>query len=79
MKHKILVIALSQMLGREFIPTKPDPASIQHICSDWGFDPTHVVMVGDTSDDMIAGKQAGTGLWNYLLSFCFIDSVILTF
>lgn len=49
------------MLGREFIPPKPDPAPILHICTEWGFDPAQVVTVGDSIDDMLAGKRAGTG------------------
>ena len=42
------------------MPNKPDPASMRHCCSEWGLEPSQVVMVGDGVDDMRCGKAAGS-------------------
>jgi HAD superfamily hydrolase (TIGR01509 family) len=47
------------MLSRSFTPTKPHPAPILHICAQWGLSPHEVVMVGDSIDDVAAGRAAG--------------------
>ena len=38
-------------LNRAFLPYKPDPSAILHICQEWGLSPAHVAMVGDSAKD----------------------------
>lgn len=38
---------------------KPDPAPLHHICQTLGVENTHAVMVGDSENDILAGKNAG--------------------
>lgn len=38
---------------------KPDPAPLRHICQTLGVENTHAVMVGDSENDILAGKNAG--------------------
>ncbi|KAM5382065.1 hypothetical protein ACJZ2D_002667 [Fusarium nematophilum] len=54
------------VITRDFRPPKPDPAGILHIAKDWGLqdevgegDATGLIMVGDSIDDMTAGRKAG--------------------
>lgn len=62
------------IITREFRPPKPDPAGILFIARTWGFtravaksadgadevgDASHLIMVGDSIDDMTAGRTAG--------------------
>jgi phosphoglycolate phosphatase-like HAD superfamily hydrolase len=54
------------VVTREFKPPKPDPAGILYIAKDWGLedgqgvtDATGLIMVGDSIDDMTAGRRAG--------------------
>ncbi|KAG5953435.1 hypothetical protein E4U57_005432 [Claviceps arundinis] len=55
------------VLTREFRPCKPDPAGILHIARQWGLgdgddgegDASGMIMVGDSMDDMEAGRRAG--------------------
>ncbi|KFA74903.1 hypothetical protein S40288_09560 [Stachybotrys chartarum IBT 40288] len=54
------------IVTREFKPPKPDPAGIMHIAKDWGLedgqgavDASGLIMVGDSIDDMAAGRAAG--------------------
>ncbi|TID30023.1 hypothetical protein CANINC_001392 [Pichia inconspicua] len=47
------------IVTREFKPPKPSAEPILHICNSWGVDPSEVVMVGDSIDDMQAGFNAG--------------------
>ncbi|KKF96165.1 putative uncharacterized hydrolase [Ceratocystis platani] len=50
------------IVTRDFRPTKPDPAGILHIASTWGLagpDASGLIMVGDSIDDMTAGRRAG--------------------
>eukprot|EP00731_Ephydatia_muelleri_P000927 Em0001g927a len=49
----------SQIITREFLPCKPDPAPILHVCEVWSMDPRDVVMVGDDRVDMMCGRGAG--------------------
>ncbi|KAI9172397.1 hydrolase [Paramyrothecium foliicola] len=57
---------LHPVVTREFKPPKPDPAGILYIAKDWGLedgqgatDATGLIMVGDSIDDMTAGRRAG--------------------
>lgn len=56
----------SPVVTREFRPPKPHPAGILHIADDWGLrdeagavDASGLIMVGDSLDDMTAGREAG--------------------
>lgn len=54
------------IVTRDFHPPKPHPAGILHIAKTWGLtrpdgagDGSGLVMVGDSMDDMLAGRGAG--------------------
>lgn len=54
------------VVTRDFRPPKPDPAGILHIAGNWGLhgedgvpDASGLIMVGDSLDDMTAGRKAG--------------------
>lgn len=48
------------VLGGDSLPTKkPDPAPLLYICDSLGIDTTQAVMVGDSTNDVQAGKSAG--------------------
>lgn len=54
------------IVTRELSPPKPHPAGILHIAKSWGLvdqsgegDATGLIMVGDSVDDMTAGRRAG--------------------
>ncbi|XP_065195113.1 uncharacterized protein LOC135826430 [Sycon ciliatum] len=49
----------SQIVTRDFRPTKPAPDGLLHICEQWKFQPNQVVMVGDSRDDLECGRDAG--------------------
>ncbi|KHN96395.1 HAD-like domain protein [Metarhizium album ARSEF 1941] len=52
--------AFHPVVTREFKPPKPDPAGILHIAQRWGLaDAKGLIMVGDSIDDMAAGRRAG--------------------
>ncbi|KAG5981688.1 hypothetical protein E4U55_002669 [Claviceps digitariae] len=53
--------AFEPVLTRDFRPMKPHPAGILHIARRWGLgeDAGGVIMVGDSMDDMEAGRRAG--------------------
>lgn len=45
--------------GDDDWPEKPDPAVLQGIARELGIDPGQMLMVGDTVNDMLAGRNAG--------------------
>ncbi|KAJ1434169.1 imidazoleglycerol-phosphate dehydratase [Ochromonadaceae sp. CCMP2298] len=45
---------------------KPDPIGVQMACAALGEDPMNCVIIGDTPDDIKAGKAAGTYAWGVL-------------
>ncbi|WP_051219544.1 phosphoglycolate phosphatase [Oceanobacter kriegii] len=45
--------------GDDLEQKKPDPGQILHACQHLGAEPTHCIMVGDSRNDMFAGKAAG--------------------
>ena len=53
------------IVTRDFRPPKPHPAGILHIARQWGLlsegdpDASGLIMVGDSLDDMTAGRKAG--------------------
>ncbi|KAH7358515.1 HAD-like domain-containing protein [Plectosphaerella cucumerina] len=61
---------IEPVVTRDFRPPKPDPAGILHIAKSWGLtredsgadeeaDASQLLMVGDSIDDMTAGRRAG--------------------
>ena len=52
----------TQVLTRDFLPCKPDPAPLLHICRQWKVPSSAVVMVGDGVNDMQSGRSAGAGV-----------------
>jgi len=48
-----------KIVTRDFVPTKPNPEPLLHICKHWDFHPQNVMMVGDWVDDIMCGKEAG--------------------
>lgn len=50
----------------EDAPAKPNPAGVLKACSLLGMDPHNCLMIGDTPDDIRAGKAAGTKAWGVL-------------
>ncbi|KAK6645835.1 hypothetical protein PHAVU_L001872 [Phaseolus vulgaris] len=58
--HERFGITFSPALSREFLPYKPDPAPLLHICSLWEVQPNEVIMIGDSlKDDVACGRRAG--------------------
>lgn len=49
------------VITRDFKPPKPSPLGLLEIARQWGVDPTKLVMVGDSIDDVTAGRRAGAG------------------
>ncbi len=49
------------MLSRDWPggPPKPHPAALLHMAAAWGIAPCSCIMVGDHSDDVMAGRNAG--------------------
>jgi phosphoglycolate phosphatase len=48
------------VLGGDSLPVKkPDPAPLLHVCETLKFDPNQVFMIGDSINDISAGKNAG--------------------
>jgi HAD superfamily hydrolase (TIGR01548 family) len=47
----------------EDAPAKPDPTGVLQACERLGVNPAAALMVGDTPDDIKAGKSAGTLAW----------------
>lgn len=52
-------ILFHPVITRTFRPPKPDPAGILFICGEWDVKGSEVIMVGDSMDDMAAGRRAG--------------------
>lgn len=47
-------------LGGDSLPVKkPDPAPLLHVCETLGFSPAQSYMIGDSSNDVLAGHNAG--------------------
>ena len=50
---------LAVTLGGDSLPTKkPDPAPLLHVCQQLGIASKHAYMIGDSKNDILAGKQA---------------------
>lgn len=48
------------VVGDDTLPTKkPNPDPLLHICHTLGVNTSHTVMVGDSKNDILAGKNAG--------------------
>lgn len=49
-----------EVIGGDSLPTKkPDPAPLLHVCKTLGFTPEQAIMIGDSINDISAGKNAG--------------------
>jgi phosphoglycolate phosphatase len=48
-----------QLQGSDDLPFKPDPFIITKIIKDQGWEPNDTLMVGDTDNDILAGRNAG--------------------
>lgn len=49
-----------EVIGGDSLPTKkPDPAPLLHVCKTLGFTPEQAIMIGDSINDIMAGKNAG--------------------
>lgn len=47
------------VVGGDSLPVKkPDPAPLLHICEQLGVNPSQAIMVGDSKNDILAGKNA---------------------
>ena len=49
------------VLSREFLPPKPSPEPLLHICRAMSIKPTECIMVGDGADDLKSAHAAGMG------------------
>jgi phosphoglycolate phosphatase-like HAD superfamily hydrolase len=49
----------AQIQGSDNIPFKPDPFIITKILEDQSWEKSDTLMVGDTDNDILAGKRAG--------------------
>jgi len=47
------------IIDRSFTPPKPSPQPLLHIASQWQTTGDKLMMVGDSVDDMISGRDAG--------------------
>lgn len=48
------------VLGGDCLPQrKPDPMGLHHVCDKWQLEPSQLLMVGDSKNDIEAGKAAG--------------------
>ncbi len=49
-----------RVLGGDSLPLKkPDPAPLLHVCKILNISPTQAIMIGDSINDIVAGKNAG--------------------
>lgn len=46
------------VVGREDGPVKPDPFGVEHICSQFGVDPSETLVVGDYLFDLVSARSA---------------------
>jgi phosphoglycolate phosphatase len=57
--HFNIVGYFVQLQGSDDLPYKPDPFIVNKIIADQKWDPAQTLMVGDTDNDVLAGKAAG--------------------
>ncbi|KAI5784405.1 HAD-like domain-containing protein [Pyronema domesticum] len=58
--HHLPKTLFSPIVTRSFHPPKPSPDGILYIAKQWGLsDARNLIMVGDSMDDMAAGRSAG--------------------
>lgn len=50
----------SKIVTRDFLPTKPHPAPVHHICAAWKAPEETVLVVGDDWQDIECGNRAGS-------------------
>jgi len=52
--------AATDVIGRDELPPKPDPAGLLHLAAQWQVSPQDLVMVGDYRFDLECAKAAGS-------------------
>ncbi|MBI4667480.1 MAG: HAD-IA family hydrolase [Nitrospinae bacterium] len=66
-----------EVYGGDTLPVKkPDPASILRISSRYGVSPSRVLMVGDSSVDVMTGKNAGSFTVGVTYGFRSVEELI---
>ncbi|UYP45348.1 Phosphoglycolate phosphatase [Candidatus Lokiarchaeum ossiferum] len=64
------------LIGRDTVKNpKPAPEGILKLSKKWGIPPNRLVMVGDFSADVEAGKNAGTTTIGVLSGFCTLETM----
>ncbi len=58
-EHFRITALFDQLQGSEDLPYKPDPAIIRKIMQDRGWTVPETMIVGDTDNDLLAGRRAG--------------------
>ena len=58
-RHFAIFDLFVQLQGSDALPYKPDPAIVNKVVTDQGWDRKRTVMVGDTGHDIRAGRGAG--------------------
>ena len=48
------------IVTRQFVPAKPHPEPLLFIAQKWRLSPSELIMVGDSKDDLLCGKNAGS-------------------
>ncbi len=57
--EKLQLTGFEMIVGGDSLPTKkPDPLPLLHICHTLGVAPEHALMIGDSKNDIQAGKNA---------------------
>lgn len=76
----MLQITFFPALSREFLPYKPDPAPLLHICSLWGVQPNEVIMIGDSLKDDVSDSFPNMSIQRSLFIVavhCTISSAVI--
>ena len=58
-RHFGIIDLFDQLQGSDVLPYKPDPAIVNRVVEDQGWDRKRTLMVGDTGHDVRAGQGAG--------------------
>mmetsp|Transcript_12405 Transcript_12405/g.20649 ORF Transcript_12405/g.20649 Transcript_12405/m.20649 type:complete len:503 (+) Transcript_12405:54-1562(+) len=64
--HKLRDLYPVCICMEDVVKPKPDPSGVLMACKMLGMDPSDCLMIGDTPDDIKAGKAAGTYAWGVL-------------
>ena len=61
--HQLLPMFDAVVSGDTFPARKPDPTGIRSVLAQFGVSPTRALMVGDSSVDVAAARNAGVPVW----------------